>query len=74
MHTLAPRFDNIWAIPFPSPVAPPVTRTVFPENGKTSGSSLNTLNLIYMIPNHRRNSLPRRNYISSNLQNSQVEV
>ena len=28
----------------------------------------------YIIPNHRRNSLGLRNYIASNLQNSQVEV
>ena len=27
-----------------------------------------------IIPNHRRNALARRNYITSNLQNSQVEV
>ena len=29
---------------------------------------------IVLIPNHRRNSLARRNYIASNLQNSKVEV
>ena len=28
----------------------------------------------YIIPNHLRHSLARRNYIASNLQNSQVEV
>ena len=28
----------------------------------------------HVIPNHCRNSLARRNYIVSNLQNSQVEV
>ena len=29
---------------------------------------------IIIIPNYRRNSLARRNYIASNLQNSHVEV
>ena len=29
---------------------------------------------VYIYPNHRRNTLARRNYIASNLQDSQVEV
>ena len=29
---------------------------------------------IHIYPNHRRNKLARRNYIASNLQDSQVEV
>ena len=35
-------------------------------------SQLTTFILVY--PNHRRNTLARRNYIASNLQDSQVEV